>query len=255
MGYDEKLLGIDYLVFSSHKSGSQTVKGTLQRSGFVCEHCHGLGNIEIDTGSFSDFLYDYANRHGRQLRAVSVFREPMQRHVSSFFQWYGSRPLMRGEVEDEGETIIARQSIDELRDLFLAELKDESLIGYEDSLNEISTELGCSPADLLARKDGSCWVYESPLIHLYIYRFDQLFDNPAQHLSTLVGKEIRVHVSNVAQGKWYSEIYRRFKSGLIVPREVVCKTYGRRRDIIDGLYEEGFEELLAKTCQAYCATD
>ncbi len=44
----------------------------------------------------------------------------MERHVSSFFQWHGSKPLRLKEVENEFETIIFRYTIEKLQEKFMS---------------------------------------------------------------------------------------------------------------------------------------
>jgi hypothetical protein len=43
-------------------------------------------NIELSPGNLADFLADYRSHNDRPLNIVTIFREPLQRYISAFFQ-------------------------------------------------------------------------------------------------------------------------------------------------------------------------
>ena len=141
MAFANELLNLDYLVYSSHKSGTQTLVHTLKRSGFRCKHCHYLPNIDLKSGDFTGYLESYFQRNKKKLDVITVFREPMERHISSFFQGYGSRPLRLKEVENELETIIYKYTINQLQEKYIKELRSQSLIGFTESMHDMAGRL------------------------------------------------------------------------------------------------------------------
>ena len=56
--YNEELLGIDYLVYSSHKTATQTVVNTLRNNGFKSIHCHSITveTTQLKLHTFKKFL-------------------------------------------------------------------------------------------------------------------------------------------------------------------------------------------------------
>lgn len=85
------LYDIGCLVYSSHKSDTQTLKATLDHSGIPTRHIHLLRNAGMSSGRgrLRAHLKRYRRRNGRKLTVVAIFRLPLERHISSFFQWYG----------------------------------------------------------------------------------------------------------------------------------------------------------------------
>ena len=44
---DPSLLDLDFLVFSSHKTGTQTIRNSLRASGYRAVHCHQASHLEL----------------------------------------------------------------------------------------------------------------------------------------------------------------------------------------------------------------
>ena len=97
------LMNIDYLVFSSHKTATQSVKKSLNKNGFSCKHCHHPNNIGLELSDLPKFARRYRKRHGRKLQVLSIFREPISRHISSFFQTHGWKPLYDRPIITKGD--------------------------------------------------------------------------------------------------------------------------------------------------------
>ncbi len=74
MAFSDELLDLDYLIYSSHKTGTQTLRATLRQNGFRCLHFHGLKNIGLEEGDFSPWLSAYREKHGKPMKAITVFR-------------------------------------------------------------------------------------------------------------------------------------------------------------------------------------
>ena len=148
---ETSLLSTDFLVYSAHKTGTQTISHTLRMNGFRCIHCHLIGDktTQIATGEFHTALRTYAQRTGQRLRIISVFRLPIERHVSSFFQWYGEGVLRGKPAATKADTIIMRLSVAELQAKFVQHLQAHDLPGIGESIDELCSELQL-PASRLA---------------------------------------------------------------------------------------------------------
>lgn len=234
--YRDELLQLDYLVYSPHKTGTQTLITTLNSNGYTSTHCHLLGNIGVRVQDFTIYLQDYRKRNKRPLDIITVFREPMERHMSSFFQGYGTRPLRLKQMQDESETIIYRYTIEELREKYIQELTDKSLIGYPEALHEIFSTLRLTAADLSRAADEAFARYESDLLRLYVFRFDELFANLEPQLSAVTEKAIQEASTNLSDTKWYRDKYKAFKTEVRLPDEVIEQVYEEKRDLIEYFY-------------------
>ena len=82
----EKLLGIECLIFSSHKTATQTITYSLNQSGTPSLHAHILENIGMVEGQFNEFIKRYRASKSRRIKIISVFRDPLERLISSFFE-------------------------------------------------------------------------------------------------------------------------------------------------------------------------
>lgn len=240
-----KILNLDYLVYSSHKTSTQSLSFTLRNNGFKCKHCHNLKHIGLKSGSFLDYLKRYSKKNNKKLDVITVFREPLERHMSSFFQGYGTRPLQVKEVKDKSETIIYKKSIHDLQEIFVSELSSQTLIGYRDSIHEICNELNVSVGDLNSmQKEEQYNLYETEYIKLYLFRFEVLINNFERLLSEISNKKLKIEQANTSDLKWYKDIYSDFKSTIKIPSNIISQTYESKKDIINLLYHEGYQAVL-----------
>ncbi len=236
MEFTNELLNLDYLIYSSHKSGTQTLVNTLNGNGLTSRHCHSARNIGIRNGEFETFLDQYLKRNNKKLDVVTVFREPMARHVSSFFQGYGTKPLRLKQVASTAETIIHTHTIAQLQERFISELRDRSLIGFAESIHEICKELRIDTRDLTFDRESGFGIFERENVRIYLLRFDILFDNPAKLLAKITGKAITVKPDNMSESKWYRTIYSNFKATLVIPDDLAREVRATKQDLIDIFY-------------------
>lgn len=251
MPIDEELFKIDYLVYSSHKTATQTLVATLNSNGFKCKHCHFLATIGIESGGFQEYLEKYVKKNGKKLNIITVFRDPIERYISSFFQGYGTRPIRLKEVDNEFDTVIYKYSIKQLQDKFISELKDQSLNGIDESIYGISRELQMGIEILNYIEEERSGLYETESFILHIYRFDILTRNMEELLSKLTGKKIEKKNANISSSKWYRDIYFEFKASLVIPGNDIREVYNSKRDLINLLYTEDFDVILNRAMAKY----
>lgn len=244
MAFSNELLDLEYLVYSSHKTGTQTLVSTLNNSGLRCRHCHFVGNIGLKKGDFRSYLKSYLKENNKKLDVITVFREPMERHISSFFQGYGTRPFRLKEVESEVETIIYKYTIEQLQEKFILELKARSLIGFPESIHQICKELRINTNDLAYNNDSQFGLFETQHIRLHLFRFDTLFNNLDSLLAEVTQRNIVIKTSNMSGQKWYRDIYSEFKESLVIPHHIVSEVYSFKHDLIDIFYSHNYELAL-----------
>jgi hypothetical protein len=243
---------LQYLVFSSHKSATQTLKSTLVKNGFPAMHCHSLRNvhIELEPGELAVQLSQRGS--GSPLKIISVFREPIERLSSSMFQWCGVGVVRWEMVADSSQTVIATKSVGELQRYMY-----ESYIpkyGYNDeSIFEICSELGIAPSGLRFDEDQMVGVNRLPGCIVYLLRFDQLISNTVSTLAKVIGREVVIHKSNLSGDKWYREKYIEFCRELRLPMATIKSVYEERRELIELFYPNRFQEQLDNAIERYGA--
>ena len=198
---DPLLLDLDFLVFSSHKTGTQTIRNSLRASGYSAAHCHQVSHLALGDDDLRGYLDAYFARHSKRLDVLSLFREPIDRHISSFFQCYGSRPLSEKEVADKTETLIYQLTVDELREQFIAELEAKTLTGLSESIHDMAAALHLNFSDAMTIPDSGTRVMRSPTARIFLSRFEPFLQNFQASLSRIVGDEITVKNSNQAEAK------------------------------------------------------
>ena len=251
MALADELLNLDYLIYSSHKTGTQTLTRTLNSNGFKCRHCHYLPNIDLNNGEFRRYLESYLKKNRKKLNVITMFREPMERHVSSFFQGYGSRPLRLKEVENKHETIIYKYTIKQLQEKYISELRDHSLIGFHESIHDICRELSVRTDNLEYSNTKRFGLFETELIRLFLFRFDILFDNFNHLLTRVTDKNIIITNSNISNQKWYRKIYTEFKASLVIPDDVISEVYNQKQDLINLFYSNNYDSRLKQALVNY----
>ena len=247
------VMNSDILVFSSHKTATQSVKKTLNDNGIACVHGHHFNHIGMTREDMLPTLRAYRTRHGTPLTIISVYREPLERHMSSFFQTYGWRPIKNRDVSSAEETIIYKYSIADLQARFLEEIRTDKLSGQNESLVGLSNCLEV-PLDRLkfdpALKIG---VNEFEDARVFIFRFDQLISDFSAVLASAIGHDLAVSRTNVSDEKWYNQKYKEFRSTISFPKEIVEKVYRPRlRSFAAKMYGMKTSEYMGKTLAKYC---
>jgi hypothetical protein len=255
MHFDQELLDIDYLVYSSHKTATQTIAHTLRMNGYKCTHCHTLTNdtVNLKPGAFGKFTELYHLRHGRKLSVVSVFREPIERNISSFFQRHGTDVLRLGLRQDIGDTLIHNSSTEELQKIFCNELDSGTLTGKGESIYELCSELHLRIGDLRYEPAKQYGAFETDHCTLHLLRFDALIgENRLQTLlSQITEKSIVQHDRNVTAEKWYHDRLKAFKESLRLPRRTIITCYKTRARLFDLFYPGEYDTLLSRALVRY----
>jgi hypothetical protein len=129
---------------------TQTIAHTLRRNGYKCTHCHTVTNetVNLRPGTFGKFAELYHLHNARKLNIVAVFREPIERHISSFFQRHGTDVLRLGVRQDITDTLIHNSSTEELQKMFRNELDGGTLTGKGESIYELCSELNLKTGNL-----------------------------------------------------------------------------------------------------------
>ncbi len=246
-----EFLELDYLIFSAHKTGTQTLVATLNANGFNARHCHTLGNLSLTRRRFRRYLKSYREERTKRLKIVSVFRDPMERLISSFFQIYGTDPVNQKAVSDSSETLIAALPVNQLQQKFEQEIRMQSLIGLEESIPRLCQILQVDTGSLnydVVKKFG---IVDGELFQITLFQFASLFENFSELTLQLTGKELAPETTNVGEDKWYRDIYSLFKDDLRLPETTIRAILSDRKLLIDVFYPDAYPQLQANYLEQY----
>jgi hypothetical protein len=252
---DKNLFQIDYLVFSSFKSATQTVTRSLRFNNIPALHCHSLNNrnINLRPGSLASYLDMYHARRNQRLPILTIFREPIQRYISAFFQWHGKGVIRKITKKEAEESIIYQKSIGELQEQFLNEVCNLMLVGQRESIDDLCVELGIRITDLNFNLEQDFGLLELPTCRLFTLRFDRLFPDQQFEalMSEITGRPIAIYRWNISSAKWYSDRYAQFNESLIIPEETIRAIYHSKRELLDLFYPGQFEAMLSTAIAKY----
>lgn len=222
----------DYLVYSSHKTATQTLLSMLQTNGYHAKHCHKYydlkhtSSINVNHIHFSQLVDHYNKRNNRKLKIITCFRNPLDRLLSSYFQTYGADPVWihRKTIRD---TIIYKKSPQQIVDDCLRQIKNRTLPGYTESIHELCRLLNIPLVDINYDKTKLFSVYENNRVIIYFFRFDNFINNSVEIIKQITGKQnIIYNESNLSENHWYSEKYKLTKQIFEIPEElkkqIVC---------------------------------
>ena len=248
---------IDYLVYSAHKTATQTLVATLSKNGFNATFCHTLTNpsLYLAPGSFRSFASHYQALNKRKLVVISVFREPVERHISSFFQWHGADVVKKGLVADRSQSLLSTNSVRALHKLFLKEIITGELRGRRESIEELCVELQIGLEQLAFNPETKSGSTETDFCTIHLFRFDQLTQNNEieKQVSLITGKQVVQYTENHRENKWYQPIQQEFASTLKLPSNLIERIYHERAGLIELFYPGEFEQLLAQAKERYAA--
>lgn len=235
-------LAIDYLVYSSHKTATQSVVASLKshnghKSTFFCHRIDDpslmmLFDQVVTTKLFIidlQLLVDsiYASTH-RKLQIISIYREPGNRLISSFFQSRGNDDIKyEGKLKHDTVIYKLRHQPHALQNHFNKLLLNDLLEGYYESMNIIFNDLNIQHNSLTYNPEKMVIKITDKKYDLFLIRFDILISRFKQVLSHICGKNINICSVNLSEEKWYADIHKLFKQDYQFPKEVEEKI---RRD-------------------------
>jgi hypothetical protein len=227
---------LDFFVYSSHKTSTQSLIKTLELNGYPSKHIHLLKNINISSNDFIEFLKRYKNIRKKKIRIISVIRDPKDRLISSFFQTNFNDMIFFQNQKPE-ETIIIKKSEEELIEIFKEQLIERSLLGLKESLEDLSEILQTPIIEKLIIKNRYFY-FENPFLELYVLDFKDMI-GPKDELISLFQQIFRIKLkkvdtSNLSSEKIYYEKYKKIKEN-IKKREDI-------QELIQQIYSDKFKE-------------
>jgi hypothetical protein len=240
----KNLFNIDYLVFSSHKTATQSLVATFTNNNLRATHGHVLRHLDFKKGDFDAYVKEYSVKNNNRLNIVTVFREPVERCISSFFQSYGSDFIDFGHVSGIEETVLYNYNFNQLKELFLMEISGKKLRGYDESVDILFNELEINWREEIVNSQQYFKIIEKPCFKIYFIKFDRLINAFDETVSQLINRnEILSIQGNISKKKWYNDIYLNFKEKIRISPEISDNIYEDKRSLINFFYPNEFDRL------------
>lgn len=241
---EAELNKLDFLIYSAHKTSTQTVINTLLSNNIRAKHIHildDLYNNQSNLQLFTNHLKSYQAKNGRRLKVVTIIRNPFERLISSYFQYCHNRQNSRTRC-GEKNTLIMTNSVDKLRDIFLNKLnnKETELHYYLESMDEMSKIFKTDIIRNLVNK-GDHFTYENDLMQLYVLDFTKIISSPnassicgIDYINNVLGTHFQNLVpENLTKNKITYTKYVQFKKLLENDQEIKdkIKSFYLKQDI------------------------
>jgi hypothetical protein len=231
-------IDLDFLIYSSHKTSTQTIVNTINSNNLRAIHCHSIYNFglvgyeyiakdqPVTYETFIQGLINYKNTKGKKLKLISVIRNPKDRLLSSFFQTFSTDEI-NYKGKDPEDTTISLMNEDELCTLYETLIKEKSLRGFMESIDELSEIFQMDIINSLSKK-MDYYFLDHELFELYVLDFNKTIgSDKLNYFNTILETNFDIVIdSNVSSDKQYYSKYKNIK-----------KTVGNKLDdIIESQY-------------------
>jgi|SRR5699024_7377541 len=211
-------------VYQMGKVGSQSIRESLKTQGITAPHKHRL-----TYKTYKEYDIDFMKRpiyilwlrkllakvvsKKKNLKIITLVREPIQRNISEFFQHYNElnyKGIYKGDPQE----------------VFLSEFpQDIPLNWFDDELKKVfGIDIYKYPFD---REKGFTIISENNL-DLLVIKLEEL-DNLEKQIGKFVGlKEFRLDTVNRASKKPYGEFYKYFKRNLKFTENYIEEMYNSK---------------------------
>jgi hypothetical protein len=211
---------LDYLVYSSHKTSTQSLLAILKKNNYKTRHCHYLEHLNYclvnapPQNEFRHYLINYKNVNKKKLKIISCIRNPKDRLLSSFFQSFSSDQIHFLNRKEKDTTIFVKNE-DELCILYEEMIKNNQLPVRGESLDELSTILNINILEKIERRKDYYYL-EHELFELYVLDFNCLINNNVlNYLNNILNLDLKIVGSaNVSIHKQYYHKYKNVKKKL-----------------------------------------
>jgi len=240
---------IDYLVYSSHKTSTQSLLMTMFKNNKKGIHCHCINDFKITLywlpkeqflNGFIEYKYinnknkissepfikglaNYKHIRNKKIKIISIIRNPIHRVLSSFFHIYHDDEKWALDITDD-KTTISTKSEGELCELYTNLVKTGSISG--ESLDEFSEILGINIIDQLEKKNNYYYLNHD-LFELYVLDFNRLISSDCLlYLNKILNTNFNIlDFDNLSSNKTYYTKYKNVKKLIGTSLDETIKQY------------------------------
>jgi len=209
---------LDFLVYSSHKTSTQSLISILRNNKYNAIHCHKLLDLSISIPKnlisnelFIKELKRYKEINNKKLKIISIIRNPIKRLISSFFQSYHTDEVQINKI-NELYTTIMTNSTEELILNYKNKIQNNCLAGGIESLDEISTIFNIKLIKKFRKQKKqkkNYYYFNHDLFELFVLDFNKLIDeNNLNYINNILNTNCIINnKSNLSKNKIYYDKY------------------------------------------------
>jgi hypothetical protein len=242
---------LDYLIYSSHKTSTQSLIAIFFRNNKKSVHCHCINDFKITLytyrvpkeqilNGFIEYKYinnknkissdplieglvNYQHIHNKKIKIISVIRNPIHRLLSSFFHIYHDDEKWALDITND-KTTISTKSEEELCELYTNLVKTGSISG--ESLDELSQIFGINIIDHLEKKNNYYYLNHD-LFELYVLDFNKIISSDCLlYLNKILNTNFTIlDFANLSSDKTYYTKYKNVKTRIGTSLDETIKQY------------------------------
>jgi hypothetical protein len=211
---------LEYLIYTSHKTASQTIECILEKNGIVSKHCHKIKDLkhtlpvcdfEPSHETFINKLINYKLDNHNKLKIITVVRNPQDRLISSFFQSAHTDEVYFNKIPPDKTTVVVN-SEEDLSLMYERLIKTRTLLGFNESIDEMSSIFNFNIHESLEFKNSHYYLNHE-LFELYVLDFNELISvNVLIYLNSILNTDLTVIAKdNLSSDKCYFNKYNNVK--------------------------------------------
>ena len=220
---------LDFLIYSSHKTSTQSLISILRNNKYNTIHCHKLLDLSISIPKnlisndlFIKELKRYKEINNKKLKIISIIRNPIKRLISSFFQSCHTDEIHINK-KNELNTTIMTNNIDELILNYNNKIQNNCIAGGVESLDEISTIFNIKLIKKLRKQQKKTkttktyYYFNHDLFELFVLDYNKLIDiNNLNYLNNILNINCIINSkSNLSENKIYYDKYNETKKNIL----------------------------------------
>ena len=224
---------LDFLIFSSHKTATQTLLATINSTNFKTIHCHSIHNFiiilptykgEISNETFIQALTNYKNINNKKLKILSIIRNPKDRLISSFFQTFSTDETNFHNI-NETDTTFAVKSVEELCVIYENLINKKKYPYLKESIDDMSNIFKINIINNLEKKHNH-YYFNHDLFELYVLDFNKIIKLDSHiYINNILGTNfIYINNDNLSKNKCYYDKYINLKNMLGIKLDYIIET-------------------------------
>lgn len=175
---------LDFLVYSSHKTSTQSLVQTLVNNNYTATHCHTItdfnlrfydnirNNKQVTPEIFIEGLNNYKEKHNKKIKIITAIRNPKDRLISSFFQSFYTDEIAYLHKAPQNTTVNLNDPL-RLCMIYESLVTKKRLRGSTESIDEMSSIFRTDIIQSLEKKDNY-YYFEHDLFELFVLDFNVL---------------------------------------------------------------------------------
>lgn len=231
---------LDYLIYSPHKTATQSVKASIKGAKYKTSHIHCAYNFKPN--EFSN-LNDWGCSKEQALKEflvsirpkiIYILRDPLERLRSSYFQSYYDDLINCCNFKKE-DTPVVKNDVETLFQDFIKRLEEDSLPGKTDSIYELEKILNKNIFSNL-ENSGDFFYLKDSFLDIVILNFQHIKEKKEKYLSSCLKINIdNFYERNLTCKKEYINKYNAFKEMKVKKelQEKISQRYKKVEDLIE----------------------